>query len=99
MSQGIRILSHARGNLDTEVGRSLPDTDSIPQPVSRAEQKRGELKTWRESDHLIVLGGRESRPHGEGHWQAYIVRKGNIGRTSRIGGPNANLTVGNSREG
>jgi len=27
-SQGIRILSHARGNLDTEVGRSLPDTDS-----------------------------------------------------------------------
>ena len=27
-SHGIRIVSHARGNLDTEVGRSLPDTDS-----------------------------------------------------------------------
>ena len=25
-----------------------------PQPVSRAEQKRGALKTWRESDPLIV---------------------------------------------
>jgi hypothetical protein len=37
-----------------------------PQPVSRAEQKRGELKTWRESDHPIVLGGRESRSRGEG---------------------------------
>jgi len=37
-----------------------------PQPVSRAEQKRGGLKTSRESDHLIVLGGRESRPRGEG---------------------------------
>ena len=30
VSHGIRILSHARGNLDTEVGRSLPDTDSPP---------------------------------------------------------------------
>ena len=29
-SHGIRILSHARGNLDTEVGRSLPDPDSPP---------------------------------------------------------------------
>ena len=28
VSHGIRILSHARGNLDTEVGRSLPDMDS-----------------------------------------------------------------------
>ena len=37
-----------------------------PQPVSKAEQKRGALKTQRESDHLIVLGGRESRPQGEG---------------------------------
>ena len=37
-----------------------------PQQVSNAEQKRGALKTWRESDHLIVLRGRESRPRGEG---------------------------------
>ena len=37
-----------------------------PQPVSNAEQKRGALKTHRESDHLIVLGGRESRPRGAG---------------------------------
>jgi hypothetical protein len=36
-----------------------------PQPVSTAEQKRGELKTWRESDHPIGLGGRESRSQGE----------------------------------
>ena len=28
VAQGIRIRSHARGNLDTEVGRSLPDTES-----------------------------------------------------------------------
>jgi hypothetical protein len=27
-AQGIRILSHARGNPDTEVGRSLPATES-----------------------------------------------------------------------
>jgi hypothetical protein len=26
--QGIGILSHARGNPDTDVGRSLPDTTS-----------------------------------------------------------------------
>ena len=32
VSYGIRILSHGRGNLDTEVGRSLPDTES---PVRR----------------------------------------------------------------
>src|SRR6266446_104219 len=36
-----------------------------PQQVSNAEQKRGALKTRRESDHLIVLGGRESRSQGE----------------------------------
>ena len=65
MSKGIRILSHIRGNPDTDVGRSLPDTESPLQPVSSAEQKRGALKTWRESDHLIVLGGRESRSQGE----------------------------------
>jgi hypothetical protein len=51
------------------------------------------------SDQSIVLGGRESRLHGEGCWQTYAVRKGNIGRTSRTGRTNANLTVGNSREG
>ena len=28
VSHGIRILSHARGNPDTDVGRSLPGTDS-----------------------------------------------------------------------
>lgn len=32
VAHGIRIMSHARGNLDTEVGRSLPDTES---PFSR----------------------------------------------------------------
>ena len=32
VAHGIRILSHAKGNLDTEVGRSLPATES---PVSR----------------------------------------------------------------
>ena len=36
------------------------------QPVSTAEQNRGVLKTWRESDHPRVLRGRESRPRGEG---------------------------------
>ena len=66
MSQGIRIMSHARGNPDTEVGRSLPDTHSACSRYATPSQKRGELKTRWESDHPIVLGGRESRSRGEG---------------------------------
>ena len=66
MSHGIRILSHARGNLDTEVGRSLPDTDSPPQPVSKAEQKRGALKTPRESDPPILLRDGSAGHRGKG---------------------------------
>ena len=34
--------------------------------VSRSNRKRGRLTVGRESDQLIVLRGRESRPHGEG---------------------------------
>lgn len=34
--------------------------------VSLSNRKRGRLKTYRGSDQLIVLRGRESRPHGEG---------------------------------
>jgi hypothetical protein len=63
------------GHTDNELRKGKPGHGRRPepprhgepsQPVSTAEQKRGELKTWRESDHLIVLGGRESRPRGEG---------------------------------
>jgi len=63
------------GHTDNEPRKGKPGHGRRPeptrheepsQPVSTAEQKRGALKTWRESDHLIVLGGRESRPQGEG---------------------------------
>ena len=59
---------------DIEPHKGKPGHGSRPEPtrheepseqVSTAEQNRGALKTWRESDHLIVLGGRESRPQGE----------------------------------
>ena len=63
------------GHTDLEPRKGKPGHGRRPEPtrheepseqVSETEQKRGELKTWRESDHLIVLGGRESRSQGEG---------------------------------
>ncbi len=63
------------GHMDIEPHKGKPGHGSRPEPtrhgqppqqVSNAEQKRGALKTRRESDHLIVLGGRESRSQGEG---------------------------------
>src|SRR5437867_732301 len=54
------------GHTDLEPHKGKPGHGQPPQQVSNAEQKRGALKTRRESDHLIVLGGRESRPQGEG---------------------------------
>jgi hypothetical protein len=63
------------GHTDLEPRKGKPGHGSRPEPtrhgqppqqVSNAEQKRGALKTWRESDHLRVLRGRESRPRGEG---------------------------------
>ena len=40
VAQGIRILSHARGNPDTEVGRSLPD----PESPSAGKPRRAETR-------------------------------------------------------
>jgi hypothetical protein len=42
VSHGIRILSPTRGNLDTEVGRSLPDTDSTYN--RKAKPSRNEVR-------------------------------------------------------
>ena len=66
-----RVVRHT--DLEPRTGKpgygSRPEPTRHEQPseqVSTAEQKRGALTTRRESDHLIVLGGRESRPQGEG---------------------------------
>ena len=42
-----------------------PSGSSMTCKVRQAVQGEGDLTTWRQSDWLIVLGGRESRLHGE----------------------------------
>jgi hypothetical protein len=57
-----RIMRHARGNPETELGRDL----SRPRQVRLTAAKGGGLKVDEESDRPIVLRARESRAHGEG---------------------------------
>jgi hypothetical protein len=57
-----RIMRHARGNPETELGRDL----SRPRQVMLTTEKGGGLKVDEESDRPIVLRARESRAHGEG---------------------------------
>jgi hypothetical protein len=52
-----------------------------------------------ESDQMIVLGGRESRPQGEASGRRTKSTKETLTGHCRIGEHNANLNVGNSREG
>ena len=57
--------SHGRGNPETGYGETLGMacellTGRLVRP------KEGEPMVYRESDQPIVLGGRESRPQGEG---------------------------------
>ena len=47
-----------------------------------------------ESDQLVVLGGRESRPHGEGADGDIRSLKGNLYRTCRAGLIQATLPEG-----
>jgi hypothetical protein len=46
-----------------EQGRAVRFKLGLYGPTNRHGE--GDLMTWRKSDWLIVLGGRESRPHGE----------------------------------
>ena len=59
----MRIMSHSRGNLETEVSRNLHLTSY---QVRLANPIEGGRKTVGKSDWLIVLRVRESRIHGEG---------------------------------
>jgi hypothetical protein len=68
-AQGLRIMSHGRGNPDTEVGRSLneaEDESDRAQQVGCPKRNEGKPTAARESDQPIVLGGRASRLRGEG---------------------------------
>jgi len=65
---GIRIRSHGRGNPDTEVGRSLNGVERAAARASREADpsEQGQPTASRESAPPLGLGGRESRPQGEG---------------------------------
>jgi len=68
-SQGIRLVSHGRGNPDTDGGRSLTeaeDESDRAQPGGPPEQNEGRPRVERESEQRIVRGGRASRRRGEG---------------------------------
>jgi hypothetical protein len=60
---GMRILSHIRGNPDTEVSRNLNRTECR---VCFANLIEGGQKIVGKTDWPIVLRVRESRIHGEG---------------------------------
>jgi hypothetical protein len=62
---GIRIMSHALGKPSTH-GRPDPKREWKLKSVGHGNQQGARPMTLRESDHLIVLGGRESRSQGEG---------------------------------
>ena len=67
-----RIMRHARGNPETELGRDL----SRPRQVRLTTAKGGGLKVDEESDRPIVLRARESRAHGEGVGRVtYLVKE------------------------
>jgi hypothetical protein len=67
MTNDIRVLRHERGNPETGLARSLPGVQRHRTQVDTACRKGdGVLTAVGESDQLIVLGGWESHPHGEG---------------------------------
>lgn len=65
---GMRILSHIRGNPETRVRRNLPivEASSCIQLGRQHRLFQGLPMTHWESDQLVVLRERESRSHGEG---------------------------------
>jgi hypothetical protein len=52
-----------------------PSGSSLACKVRQSRQGEGDLMTWRQSDWLIVLGGRESRLHGEAASGRGVVRR------------------------
>ena len=68
LAQGIRLLSHERGNPDTEAGRSLnggnASTDASGGRQIRPKEESPTVR--RESDPLIDTWRRSRRSQGEG---------------------------------
>jgi hypothetical protein len=64
LEAGHTVSETRRGNLETELCWSLNDRGELKAGRS-TRPKGGRPKGYRESDTLIVLGGRESRPQGE----------------------------------
>ena len=97
---GKRLLSHERGNPDTEAGRSL-DGENASSDASggkRVRPKEEAPKIRGESDPLIVLGDGRADHKGKGRTEVRSwYRKHCPARKGR--GSNANLTAGNSKEG
>src|SRR5438093_876420 len=100
LAQGKRLLSHERGNPDTEAGRSL-DGENASSDASggkRVRPKEEAPKIRGESDPLIVLGDGRADHKGKGRTEVRSwYRKHCPARKGR--GSNANLTAGNSKEG
>src|SRR3989442_3623424 len=100
LAQGIRLLSHERGNPDTEAGRSLngENASSDASGGKRVRPKEEAPKIRGESDPLIVLGDGRADHQGKGRTEVRSwYRKHCPARKGR--GSNANLTAGNSKEG
>jgi hypothetical protein len=87
----MRILRHARGNPETELGRHLRRARQVGLTTEKGEgSKVGEA-----SDRLIVLGARESRVHGEGVGRVTeLAKETSPGHEESV--YEANLTAGNS---
>src|SRR3989441_11353961 len=68
LAQGIRLLSHERGNPDTEAGRSLngENASSDASGGKRVRPKEEAPKIGGESDPLIVLGDGRADHQGKG---------------------------------
>src|SRR3989442_6487305 len=71
LAQGKRLLSHERGNPDTEAGRSLngENASSDASGGKRAPPKEETPKVGRESGPLIVLRRRRGDHQGQGRAQ------------------------------
>ena len=67
-THGMRILSHTRGNPDTEVGRTLnvADAQGNVNQVGEFDRKIESPTTSRESDQPIVLGDGRAVHRGKG---------------------------------
>jgi len=100
VAQEIRILSHKRGNPETEVGRTLNAALKPGEGESGRllEAKRRAPRTAGESDHLIVLRDGRADHRGKGVTGIRsLQRKHCADVKGRIS--SANLTAGDSDDG